>query len=158
DLTTVTRAYAEARRRGLIEGTVGRGTFVRTATQETAPVGAGQIDLTMNLPPLPADPALAQLIPSGLARLLSGPARSDVLTYRVGAGSAEQHAACAWLRPTLGAIAPERIVVSPGAQPALLGVLGIVAPVGGVVLTDTLTYPGLQAATAQRDVRLIGVA
>ena len=28
DLTTVTRAYGEARRRGLIEGQVGRGTFV----------------------------------------------------------------------------------------------------------------------------------
>src|SRR6478735_5202491 len=29
DLTTVTRAYAAARARGLVEGAVGRGTFVR---------------------------------------------------------------------------------------------------------------------------------
>src|SRR4051812_40314271 len=29
DFTTVTRAYAEARRRGLVRGHVGRGTFVR---------------------------------------------------------------------------------------------------------------------------------
>ena len=33
---TVTRAYAEAERRGLVEATVGRGTFVRTAKPESA--------------------------------------------------------------------------------------------------------------------------
>src|SRR6185295_16566626 len=53
DLTTVTRAYAEARRRGLIEGTVGRGTFVRGAAVMAEPDAAAPIDLTMNLPPLP---------------------------------------------------------------------------------------------------------
>src|SRR3712207_644857 len=58
DLTTVTRAYAEARRRGLLDATVGRGTFVR-GRQELEPrrraegLGAvdftGVVDLSMNL-------------------------------------------------------------------------------------------------------------
>jgi DNA-binding transcriptional MocR family regulator len=160
DLTTVTRAYAEARRRGLIDGTVGRGTFVRGAAPapEPEPDDAAPIDLTMNLPPLPAEPSLARLLPAGLAALLDGPARADLLTYRVGAGLAERRAAAAWLAPTLGAVAPERVVVSPGAQPALLAVLGLVAGPGATVLTDPLTYPGLRAAAAQHGVRLVGVA
>ena len=46
DLTTVTRAYSAARSRGLVEGTVGRGTFVRAQSQDDDP---GLIDLSMNL-------------------------------------------------------------------------------------------------------------
>src|SRR4051794_16206760 len=48
DLTTVTRAYNEARRRGLIDATVGRGTFVSGG--ETAPLKAvpqPPVDMTM---------------------------------------------------------------------------------------------------------------
>jgi DNA-binding transcriptional MocR family regulator len=55
-------------------------------------------------------------------------------------------------------VEPERVVVSPGAQPALLAVLGTVAGPGDAVLTDTLTYPGIRGAAAQLGVRLIGVA
>ncbi|MGH6910031.1 MAG: GntR family transcriptional regulator, partial [Phenylobacterium sp.] len=55
DLTTVTRAYAAARARGLIEGAVGRGTFVRRGATEDE---AGLIDLSMNLPPPPDGLAL----------------------------------------------------------------------------------------------------
>src|SRR3954447_1116204 len=44
DLTTVTRAYAAARTRGLIEGAVGRGTFVRAGASDD---DAGLVDLSM---------------------------------------------------------------------------------------------------------------
>ncbi|HVB69080.1 MAG TPA: GntR family transcriptional regulator, partial [Acetobacteraceae bacterium] len=37
DFTTVTRAYAEAGRRGLIEGRVGTGTYVRRTPSGAAP-------------------------------------------------------------------------------------------------------------------------
>src|SRR5262245_10123702 len=57
-VATVTRSYAEARRRGLVEATVGRGTFVREAGY--APSTPGIIDLTINsLAPLPFAGALA---------------------------------------------------------------------------------------------------
>jgi DNA-binding transcriptional regulator YhcF (GntR family) len=39
DLTTVTRAYAEARRRGLTEARVGRGTFVAECDRRGSPAG-----------------------------------------------------------------------------------------------------------------------
>src|SRR5262249_24618262 len=57
DLTTVTRAYGEARRRGLLEAQVGRGTFVSESTARAAghvPLDV-KIDLSMNLPPQPVE-------------------------------------------------------------------------------------------------------
>ena len=60
DFTTVSRAYAEAQSRGLIESHVGRGTFVAGATSRAAPdpVRAMSEDLAMNMPPEPTDPEL----------------------------------------------------------------------------------------------------
>src|SRR5690348_13818438 len=53
-LGTVTRAYAEAESRGLIEAVVGRGSFVAAAREAHAD---GPVDLAQNLPP--AGPARA---------------------------------------------------------------------------------------------------
>src|SRR3954451_13462415 len=52
---TVTRAYAEAERRGLIAGEVGRGTFVRDRRSESAPLAQAVpdddfVDLTRTFP------------------------------------------------------------------------------------------------------------
>src|ERR1700744_5073411 len=57
DLTTVTRAFNEARRRGLVEAQAGRGTFIgeRPAGNEPAEQAHPLIDLSMNIPPQPAE-------------------------------------------------------------------------------------------------------
>ena len=53
-LTTVTRAYVEAQRRGLLNGEVGRGTFVRPSAMEIEGPEQGVLDLAVNaLMPLP---------------------------------------------------------------------------------------------------------
>ena len=162
DLTTVTRAYAEARRRGLLQATVGRGTFVRGAPPAAPRPEAGPeriVDLGMNLPPQPADPPLREAIQRGMAALLARSDPADLLTYRAGSGTgAERAAGAAWLRPTLGAVEPERVVLSPGAQPALLAALGVMAGRGDAVLADALAYPGLRGAAASLGLRLVGVA
>ncbi|HEY6554427.1 MAG TPA: GntR family transcriptional regulator, partial [Vicinamibacteria bacterium] len=79
---TVTRAYGEAARRGILTGEVGRGTFVRGGPVEPAAfrfasqAEPGLIDMSVNLPPAPPDPAaLAQALTtisaySGLGSLL----------------------------------------------------------------------------------------
>ncbi|MBW6401026.1 PLP-dependent aminotransferase family protein [Roseomonas sp. HJA6] len=161
DLTTVTRAYAEARRRGLLDATVGRGTFVRGGgARAISRLGEGQapVDLGMNLPPILDDPPLPLLLQQGFARLLTEGHVAGRLTYRTGAGSAAEKAAGAtWLEPTLGAVAPERVLVTPGAQPALTTVLGSLAARGETVLTDPLTYPGLRGLAAQLGLHLLAV-
>src|SRR5258706_15980498 len=56
--TTVARAYAEARRRGLIDSRTGTGSFVRSQGS-TLPLRNGTgAEMTMNLPPEPGDAAL----------------------------------------------------------------------------------------------------
>jgi DNA-binding transcriptional MocR family regulator len=124
----------------------------RPSTQE-----GGAVDLGMNLPPVPNDPPLREMLAHGLSQVLASSAPAELLTYRSGSGTAGERAAGAlWLRPTLGAVDPGRILVSPGAQPALLATLTILAGPGDVVLTDGLTYPGLRTAAAQLGIRLLG--
>src|SRR6185503_20253210 len=75
DLTTVTRAYTEARRQGLTEARVGRGTFVKAAPpQQARQALAPGIDLSMNLPPQPHDADLSGRLAKafGEARAQSG--------------------------------------------------------------------------------------
>src|SRR5215470_6399452 len=58
DFTTVARGYVEAKKRGLVESQVGRGTFViATARRRHAPMSRHPeiVDLSMNLPPEPDD-------------------------------------------------------------------------------------------------------
>ncbi len=145
DLTTVTRAYAEARRRNLLDAVTGRGSFVAAPRRPAGPA----IDLTMNVPPSPRGVRMAEEIGRGLRELL---ARSDVdtlMSYHAGPGAPGDRAcAAAWLRRTLGPVDPERLCISPGAQPALTAVLAMHARGQGVALAEPLTYPGLLAAAA----------
>ncbi|MDZ4373307.1 MAG: GntR family transcriptional regulator, partial [Phenylobacterium sp.] len=105
DLTTVTRAYSTARARGLLEGAVGRGTFVRTAA---AADEAGRVDLTMNLPPPPQGVSLSRLLAETTAAILDRTDAAVLMAYHPGGGSLGQRVAgAAWLAPVIGEIAPD---------------------------------------------------
>jgi DNA-binding transcriptional MocR family regulator len=54
-------------------------------------------------------------------------------------------AAADWLEPFLGRNAPERVILTNGAQHGLSCALGAIARPGGVVLTDPVTYQGAAA-------------
>jgi DNA-binding transcriptional MocR family regulator len=175
DLTTVTRAYTEARRRGLLDATVGSGTFVSAgAIRAGAQAGNGAgvragmapageeplslVDMSMNLPPQPRDPALRALLQDGLANLLRDADIATLMTYRAGAGAvADRAAGAAWLSPVLGEVDPDRVLVCPGAQSALTAVLTTLARPGDAVITEPQSYPGFLALAAHFDIRLVGV-
>ena len=160
DLTTVTRAYAEARRRGLIEATVGCGTFVAESVSEVVlpPVAGTEIDLSMNLPPQPADADLDGRMARGIAALSREMGLARYLTYRPTAGSDDERAAAAaWMRTRLPGVDAGRLVISSGTQAALAALLARLTQRGDVVLTEALTYPGFRAAAALLGVALIGV-
>ncbi|MGE0023427.1 MAG: PLP-dependent aminotransferase family protein [Hyphomicrobium sp.] len=160
DLTTVTRAYAEAQRQGLTEATVGRGTFVKAppAANARAPASPG-IDLSMNLPPQPADADLDARLAKALSDVRAEQGLAAYLTYQHPGGTpAERQAAAAWLDDLLPALPPERLVVAPGTQAALYALLLIHAARDKAILTEELTYPGLKAAAALAGIGLIGVA
>jgi DNA-binding transcriptional MocR family regulator len=51
----------------------------------------------------------------------------------------------------------ERIFVTPGAHPALLGILTVLAKPGDTILSEVITYPGIRSITAQLGLNLVGL-
>jgi DNA-binding transcriptional MocR family regulator len=159
---TITRAYAEAARRGFVTGEVGRGTFVRRTAPEPvtfrfAPQAeAGLIDMSVNLPPAPPDPAaLAQ----ALATISARPGLGALLDYAPEGGSPEHRAAGAsWIARSGLEVTPDRVLVSSGSQHGMTAVLSALLKPGDLVLTESLTYPGMKALAGLLHLRLQGVA
>jgi len=157
DLTTVTRAYAEARKRGLLDSAVGSGTFVRRSSGDGTPQAT--VDMSMNIPPAPADVSLRDLMRSGLSRILRGADVATLMAYRVGAGSREERAAGAsWLAPVCGKLPASRVLVASGAQSGMLAVASSLLRAGDAVATEAMTYPGFRALAAFMNLRMCGVA
>lgn len=160
DLTTVTRAYSEARRRGLTEARVGQGTFVaesRVRAPRAQPAGI-EFDLSMNLPPEPIEADLEGRIARGLASLQHSYGITDFLSYQQSAGSEHDRGIAAdWLHRRVRTASAETLLLSPGTQTALICLLLALVRPGDVVLTDRLTYPGFKSAAAAAGVRLVGV-
>jgi DNA-binding transcriptional MocR family regulator len=159
DFTTVARAYVEAQRRGLVDSTVGRGTFVcgrRRPAIPRAVEGRPSIDLSMNMPPEPDAPELLRLMEEGFAQV--GTRLRDLMRYQDFCGSSEDRAAgVLWLRRRGLVVPAERMLVTAGAQCALLAVLAALAPPGSVICCEELTYPGLRALAGQLGLKLVGL-
>lgn len=158
DFTTVGRAFAEARRRGLIEATVGRGSFARQRPG-TAGAELSAVDMTMNLPPQPASLDLRGRIEHGLAAVLARPDFASLTTYRDAAGApADRRAGEAWLAPRLPDLPTDRLLVASGAQTAIAATLMAIGKANDLIVTEALTYPGLRLIAQQLGLRLQGLA
>jgi DNA-binding transcriptional MocR family regulator len=161
---TVSRAYAEAERRGLISGEVGRGTFVR-AVAPAAPTlrsavdqaERNVIDFRVNRPRAASE---ASLTASTLAELAIDPALGVLLDYHPHAGRPRDRAAGArWMAQTSTlAAAAEQVVVTSGAQHAILATLAAVTEPGDSLAVEALTYPGIRAAANLLRLKLVPVA
>lgn len=163
DLTTVTRAFNEARRRGLIDAHAGRGTFIRDDLDaDRAPgrfEGAPRLDLSMNIPPQPAAAQLATRIPGGIATLLSSPRGMLHLHYQESTGTdADRAAAAAWLGHRMEAVPLSRVLVAGGAQSALFAICESELRAGDRIAAGALTYPGIKAIAAQKALTLVPLA
>ena len=161
DLTTVTRGYAEARRRGLVEAAVGRGTFVRSADWPPYSPGslAPLIDLSMNPPPQSQDPTLRELLRTGFEKMLGEADMAALMGYHLGGGSPWARAAGAdWVRALLPAADADRTLVCNGGQSAIMALLTLLTRPGELILTEPLTYQRFRAAATHLGLRLAFVA
>ncbi|MDR3064942.1 MAG: PLP-dependent aminotransferase family protein [Comamonas sp.] len=154
DLTTVTRAYDEARRRHLLEGRGARGTYVAAPKVELAPV----LDLSMNTPPPPDGVDFEDMLKQGLSQVLMRADAALLMTYHLGGGSvSDRKAGARWLEPMMGRLDPEMIAVCPGAQAAIAALILALTKPGDVILAEPMAYPGLRTAATQFGRRIVAV-
>ena len=159
---TVNRGYAIAARAGLISGEVGRGTFV---TGSAAPgihdAGlargtAGAIDLALNYP---AGGAAESALKKVLARLTSRKSPTGLLALAPYAGPPKaREAGARWLRQFQLSVSADEVLVCTSVQHGLAATLAALTAPGDVVLTETLTSPGIKALAALQHLRLVPVA
>ena len=153
NFTTVTRAYSQARDRGLVEGATGRGTFVRARALHEDSDG---VDLSMNLPPAPEGISLGAHIEQTTAEILRRTDTALLMAYHPSAGALGHRAAGAsWLEPVLGEVDPARVLVASGAQAALAAVLTATCRPGDWIVVEPLTYPGLSLVAARLGLQLV---
>lgn len=151
---TIGRAYGLLQARGLVSAEVGRGSYVRPRDPAGPGIGAvasrGRHDFRRNLPPdlgqgAMVDEALARIARGGLdpALLVYAPAGGPDAARRAGA----DHLAQDGFHP-----APETVLVTQGAQQALVTALAVIARPGERVAVEAQSYPGVRDAC-----RLLGI-
>lgn len=157
---TITRAYAEAERLGLVRGEIGRGTFVASLgrgsnlLRKDAPP-ARYVDLAMNEPLSAADPDLAV----ALRAMSKRQDLQDLLRYHPPEGIPRHRATGAkWIGRCGVETKAEDVVVCSGAQHALVVTLSALASPGDWIFVEDLTYPGIQAVAKLLQLRLHGIA
>jgi DNA-binding transcriptional MocR family regulator len=151
---TVTRAYAEAERRGLITGHVGRGSFV-AAQPDPVALPAGPIDLARNLPPLA--PA-ARRYGAALAAASRRPDLATLLDYPPPGGWPDQRrTAAVWLQraANFAGLAADQVICCAGAQQGTAVALAAACRPGDAVIAEAATFSGIKTLAAQMNYRLI---
>lgn len=158
---TVTRAYAEAKRRNLVSGEVGRGTFVLDRSESThdffsATAGdKDAIDFSLSLPPPGLD---ISPVADALRSLSSGSELESLLSYHSHASTGRQReAGAAWIESLGGEANADDLVLTSGAQHAIATTLSHVTQPGDVLLTEALTYPGVKWAAELLHLQIEGV-
>lgn len=156
---TVTRAYKEATARGLIDGEIGRGTFVRDPRIR----GWGQvadndapIDFGLNFPP--CQDVTEEALRRTLAEIASDNRAPALTIYDPSGGRPAHRAALAqWLRGMGMPADTDGTVVTSGAQHGIALALSAAFEPGDVVLCERLTHPGFKSAATARHLRTIGI-
>jgi DNA-binding transcriptional MocR family regulator len=160
NVTTVTKGYKEAERRGLIAGTVGRGTYVASDAGTSTPMvshephAPGMIELGLVNPLYHLDPDLA----GGLKKLCLRRDISALMHYSEPGGIMEHRAVGAeWANRFGLGVTAQNIVVCSGAQHALTCALSGLFRPGDRIATDSLTYPGMKTLASMLGLRLVPV-
>lgn len=157
---TVTRAFAEAERRGLINSHVGRGAFVSGAheIEDSSDAWSGPIDLSLNTPPTQT---ARQRISLEMAALVNDPELLSLLGMVPTAGLDRHRKVLAgWVRDRHGIAGThwEQLLVTTGAQHALSLALRSTRSGSEPVLVEETTFFGFRAAAEQLGIPLVPIA
>ncbi len=155
---TVTRAYAEAEKQGLVEARVGAGTFVRQAEKsgwflEPVTSQSDECNLGYNIPP-PMDRSL--MLQAAMQQLISHPSQLNSFMQYQKAEGFEQHRQCVadWLKKQGVAVDPARMLFTSGAQHGTQLAISALCRAGDTVLVEKYTYPGFISLARQQQLTL----
>lgn len=156
---TVSKAYDQAQKRGLISGEVGRGTFVLRVMPGSHSLDISlrkrRLNLALNAPP---DTGSDRLVAQALTAVAGDPEMKELLAYLPHQGSFEHRDAIrAWLDQYAMPVQADDLVITHGAQHAIAVALGLLVSSGETVLAENLTYSGIRALAAHENYRLQGV-
>ena len=153
--TTVTRGYAEARRRGLIDSRPGLGSFIRARASASSALPASTYEMTMNAPTEPAGAAVEEALRAGAINLFNQTDMLSLLRYQDFGGTAEDKAAAMrWIGRKLHVESEADVLVCPGIHSALMGIMTLLKRRKGAVCVSSLIYPGMKAIASHLGVRL----
>ena len=159
DLTTASRAYAEAARRGLVVSQVGRGTFIAAAPTGEGSESPCPVDMSLNFPFRELPAAAAEALAPLLAKLTDRESAHALLNYGASGGSGRHRSAGArWLAKRGVGCPPSQVVVTAGGQHALTVLVMALCTSPRALMTDELTYPGLKSLAEQLGIELIPLA
>jgi DNA-binding transcriptional MocR family regulator len=161
---TVSRAYAEAERRGLVQGEVGRGTFVRGGEESVAAFlsnkgQTGVVDLSQSIPAVATTEEERQVLTGAFRALARRADLAELSGFPPPAGSRRHREAGAACVARLGLDVPaSRVLVTAGGQHAMAVTFATLTQPGDVILTEELTYPGMKGLANLLNLRLRGLA
>ncbi len=159
---TVSRAYEELIRRGLISGEIGRGTFIRAARAEMEPPYIPQrtdavIDLSI-LKPV-CEPLHVEAMRSALVDLAATLPPAVVLSFRPNTLFARHRAtAVSWLRRCGVETTAANVTLTNGATAGMTIALMAAAPPGSTVVTEEVGYHALPPLASYLGIKLRGLA
>lgn len=171
---TINRAYELAQRRNLVEGEVGRGTFVRPqqghgatmaqpappSSSTTAPAPAATLSDTIDLSIVKPNLQLQEpYVRAALQELAQSGTLTEMLDYTPDGGLLRhRQAGAAWMRA--GGLDAEagQTVLTAGAQHGLWVAVHALTRPGDLICCESLCYPGIASVVLGLGRRLQGIA
>ncbi|HSV21202.1 MAG TPA: PLP-dependent aminotransferase family protein [Casimicrobiaceae bacterium] len=157
NIATVSKAIAEAGRRGLLLTRRGGGTFVAPphhgGPRDAAPDAV--VDLSINVPPMSPVRSILEQAMAGLSRN----AGTDALFgySPVGGKHQDRDVAAQWLAARGVAASPEDLILTQGAYEGLFAALTALARPGEAIACEALNYSGIRRLAELCRLDLVGV-
>lgn len=158
DYTTVARAYQEAQHRGLITSKAGVGSYVRIRNSNQTDAEPTLIEMTMNMAPEPQEPDILARMRHGARHVTEQGNFHRLTRYQDFGGSEDdQQAAATWLNGIIPYQQGRTVLVTPGIQATLAGLMTALVGTGNTLCAEAITYPGVKAMAGLLGIRTLGI-